>query len=80
METYQKKLKELGEGPGIHFIGPYDWIGIVALYKLLIEEGDILDVTNDVSTEKVAEALAKVNGYLEKIKEMPSEFTPPTGS
>lgn len=74
IETYQKKLKELGEGPGIHIIGPYDWIGIVALYKLFIEEGDILDVTDDVSTDQAAAALSKFNDYIDKIRALPTLF------
>ena len=40
METYQKKLKELGEAGGIHVVGPYEWLSMYSIYKLLIEQGN----------------------------------------
>jgi hypothetical protein len=33
METYQKKLKELGEGSGIRVIGPYEVFGMISIYR-----------------------------------------------
>ena len=39
IETYQKKLKELGEGPGIHVISPYEWISVYSIYKSLLAQG-----------------------------------------
>ena len=74
METYQKKLKELGEGPGIHVVGPWEWVGLLSLYKLFIEEGKILEETNNVSAEKLAQALAKFNQYKDKVNSLPTVF------
>lgn len=67
METYQKKLKELGEGAGIHAIGPYEAWGNIATYKFLIEQAKILDQTTKASNKEQAEALRIVSEYLSKL-------------
>jgi hypothetical protein len=74
IETYQKKVKELAEGTGVHFVGPWEWVGLLSLYKLFIEEGKILEETNNISAEKVAEALAKFNQYKDKVSSLPTVF------
>lgn len=74
METYQKRLKELGEGKGIHVVGPWEWIGLISIYRLLVEEGKVLDTTLDVTDEQIKEALVKVNGYLDKLNRFPTNF------
>ena len=69
METYQKKMKELGEGPGIHFIGPYEVFGLVSIYRMMIEQAKILVSTGDAPTsEQVAQALIEVRRLSELIK------------
>lgn len=40
METYQKKVKELAEGEGVHMVGPYEWLSMYAIYRLLVQEND----------------------------------------
>lgn len=67
METYQKKLKELGEGAGIHAIGPYEAWGNIATYKFLIEQAKILDKSTEASKKEQAEALRTVSEYLVKL-------------
>jgi len=74
METYQKRLKELGEGRGIHVVGPWEWVGMIAIYRLLVEEGKALDTSMDVTNEQMAQALSKVNEYLSKINQFPTNF------
>lgn len=74
METYQKKLKELGEDRGIHVVGPYEWLGLLSIYRLLIEQGKILDETENVDQTKVAESLQAVTQYLNKINGLPRQF------
>ena len=74
IETYQQRIKELAEGSGIHFVGPWEWVGLLSLYKLFIEEGKILEETNNVSAEKLAEALAKFNQYKDKVNSLPTVF------
>ena len=39
METYQKKIKELGESNGIHVVGPWEWLGMSSIVKLYEEKG-----------------------------------------
>jgi hypothetical protein len=55
METYQKKLKELSEGAGIHTVGPYEWLSMYAIYKLLLEQG----VTDFASLKAQVNSLPK---------------------
>jgi hypothetical protein len=74
IETYQQRIKELAEGTGVHFVGPWEWVGLLSLYKLFIEEGKILEETNTVSAEKLAEALAKFNQYKDKVNSLPTVF------
>jgi hypothetical protein len=74
METYQKKLKELGETTGIHVVGPYDYLGLINVYKSLIEQGNIADTQGNVSPSAQAEAEASVTAYLTKIQRIPQGF------
>ena len=74
METYQKKLKELGETTGIHVVGPYDWLGLINVYKSLIEQGNIADTQGNISPSAQAAAEASVSAYLTKIQRIPQGF------
>lgn len=74
IEAHQQKLRELGEGTGIHIISPYEWIGFISLYQLLVDQGSLLDTTKNVNAEKMAEAKAKLATYLDKFKELPTIF------
>jgi hypothetical protein len=47
---------------------------MIAIYRLLVEEGKVLDKTLDVTDEQMAEAMAKVNGYLAKLNQFPTNF------
>ena len=69
IETYQKKMKELGEGPGIHFIGPYEVFGLVSIYRMMIEQARILESTGvEATPEQVTQALVEVRRLSELIK------------
>lgn len=70
IEKYQKALKELGETSGIHIRGPYEALGMVTLYKLLIEQAKILEDTEGASPEEKAAALAKTQEYITKINDI----------
>lgn len=59
IETYQKTLKELGEGAGVHIQGPYEWLSMYAIYKLLTEEG----VTDFASLKAQVDSLPKQEGF-----------------
>ena len=70
IEKYQKALKELGETSGIHIRGPYEALGMVTLYKLLIEQAKILEDTEGASPAEKAAALAKTQEYITKINDI----------
>lgn len=59
IETYQKKIKELSEGEGVHMVGPWEWLSMYAIYKLLVTEG----VTDFASLKAQVDALPKQPGF-----------------
>ena len=75
IETYQKKLKELGEGSGIRVIGPYEVFGMISIYRLLIEQAKILDSAETASASQIQAALSEVTRLSERIKNnIPKDF------
>jgi hypothetical protein len=76
METYQKKLKELGEGEGIHIISPFEIFSFLTTYRILVEEGKVLEWREKQPTDKeVGKALNDIGKYVEKIKQnIPRSF------
>lgn len=74
IETYQKRLKELGETSGIRNRGPFETWGNISTYKFLIEQAKILDETNKASPEQQARALAVIQDYLGLINQQGKEF------
>ncbi len=74
MESHLQKLRELGEGPGIHFVGPYDWFGLISMYKLLIEQGKILENDTTLTPDQINSAKAVANDFINKIKQLPTLF------
>lgn len=66
-------MKTLAEGDGIHTIGPYEYLGLINVYKTLVEQGDILKpATIQKSATKVASE--KISEYLGIIKNLPKQF------
>lgn len=74
IETYQKRLKELGETTGIHVIGPYDWLGLINIYRSLIEEGNITDTQGHVDEAAQQAAKDLIATYVSKIQQFPTGF------
>ena len=74
IETYQKRMKELGEGPGIRMVGPYEWLAFISSYVNYVEKGEILNIEGKVSAEKIAEALAELETYFNKVNSLPTNF------
>lgn len=75
IETYHKRLKELGEGPGIHIIGAYDAFGMISLYRLLIEQAKILDSAETASPAQIQAAIAEATRLVGLIRtNVPTEF------
>lgn len=58
METYQKKMKELGEGAGVHIVGPYEWLSMAAIYRIFIEQG-----VDFASIKQQIDSLPKETGF-----------------
>lgn len=67
-------VKDLAIGHGIHMVGPYDWLGLINVYRSLIEQGNITDTNGNVSEAQQAAALALVESYITKIQNFPTSF------
>ena len=74
IETYQRKLKELGETSGIRSRGPFEAWGNISTYKYLIEQAKILDSADNATPEKQTQALAAVKSYTDAINGRFKEF------
>jgi hypothetical protein len=74
IEIYQKKLKELAEGNGIRIVTPYEWVTLVSIYKLLIEENGLINGIRELTESEKNQAQERISSYLSKIQ----EFFPPT--
>lgn len=74
IETYQKRLKELGETSGIRSRGPFEAWGNISTYKFLIEQAKILESTDNATPDKQSQALASVKSYIEAINGRFKEF------
>lgn len=74
IETYQKKIKELGEGPGIHMVGPYDWLSFISAYIYYVNKGEILKTDENASPADVTRALDELRTYFEKVNTLPTNF------
>jgi hypothetical protein len=69
IESHQKIVKDLANGPGIHMISPYEAFSFVTSYRSLIEEGRILKWRDLDPTDKdVSKALNDLERYIEKIR------------
>jgi hypothetical protein len=74
IESHINEILKLGEGSGFHVIGPYDWLGLINVYRSLVEQGNIMDTDGNVSEEEQAEALAKIADYISKLQAIPPGF------
>lgn len=64
MDNSIEILKNLGSNnEGIHVIGPYDWFSMITVYKLLVEQGKMLDTQDNVSAAEQAQSNALIDGY-----------------
>jgi len=74
LSTNSTIVKNLATGHGIHMVGPYDWLGLINVYRSLIEQGNISDTGGNVSQAQQAAALALVESYITKIQNFPTSF------
>jgi uncharacterized coiled-coil protein SlyX len=44
METYQKKMKELSEGEGLHVIGPFEILGLLGYLPQILDRQIVKDI------------------------------------
>lgn len=69
IENHQQRMRELGEGDGIHVISPFELFSFVTSYRNLIEEGRILKWRDAEPSDKdVAKALNDLGKYIEKVR------------
>ena len=75
LATNSTTIKDLAIGSGIHMVGPYDWLGYASLYHLYVEQGKFnSDTATNLSPADQAIALATLEAYLAKIKNLPTMF------
>jgi hypothetical protein len=67
-------IRTLAEGTGIHMVSPYEWVGLMSIYRAYVEKGSLLDSADEVSAEKIAEARTKLETYFEKLSSLPTSF------
>jgi hypothetical protein len=69
-------IRSLAEGDGIRTLGPYETFSHIAIYKLFVEEGKILEfLEGESSEEQKIEALNKILEFVNKIKNnIPKDF------
>ena len=67
-------ISGLAQGTGIHTIGPYDWVGLISTYQLLVTQANILDTADNASSEQIEQAKTAVINFVNKIKELPTTF------
>ena len=74
LTTNSSTLTTLAQTTGIHVIGPYDWLGLINVYRALVEQGKIMDTQGNVSEAEMAEALSKIAEYVSKLQAIPPGF------
>ena len=74
IEDYQRIIKDLAIGTGVHVVSPYEWLGYSALYRLLVEQGDLLKTDYNVSEADKQKALTALKAYLKLIEDLPRMF------
>lgn len=67
-------IQGLAEGNGIRVVTPYEWVTLISIYKLLIEEDKLVNGTRELTETERAEAQERISSYLAKVQ----EFFPPT--
>ena len=76
METYQKKMKELSEGAGLHVIGPYELLGLLGYVPTIIENKLLKDIQkiDRVEFAKRVQELKSTLSYLQGLIGTPFSF------
>ena len=70
IEQWIHDLRNLGAGEGIHIAAPFDPFTSIPLYRLLIEEGKLLDTSKNVTIPNQLAAAAKVPVLINQLNEL----------
>ena len=74
IEEHQQRMRELGEGTGIHMVSPLEFINFISSYKYLIDGGEILKETTALSEKDLDKTYKRIDDYLRKINNLPKAF------
>jgi hypothetical protein len=74
IEEHQQRMRELGEGTGIHMVSPLEFINFISSYKYLIDGGEILKETTALSEKDLDKTYKRIDDYLRKINDLPKAF------
>jgi len=74
----QLVIRMLACGPGIRNRGPYDWAGFAAIYRQYVQQGEILNTSNQVSEADQQRAWAEYTSLFNAVKTLAAFDDPPT--
>jgi hypothetical protein len=66
-------LKTLAETTGIRSVSPYEYITLISIYKLLIEENKLFDTTRSITSAEKDQIKQKISDYIDSI----DDYFPP---
>jgi len=66
-------IRKLGESTGIRTDSPYEYLTLISIYKLLIEENKLFDTTRSISETEKDQIKQKLAEYVDRI----AEYFPP---
>jgi hypothetical protein len=74
----QLVIRMLACGPGIRNRGPYDWAGFAAIYRQYVQQGEILNTSNQVTEAEQQRAWAEYISLFNAVKTLAAFDDPPT--
>jgi hypothetical protein len=66
-------LRNLGETSGIRTVSPYDYITLISIYKLLIEENKLFDSARSITQTEKDQIKQRISDYIDSV----DEYFPP---
>jgi hypothetical protein len=74
----QLVIRMLACGPGIRNRGPYDWAGFASIYRQYVQQGEILNTSNQVTEAEQQRAWAEYISLFNVVKTLAAFDDPPT--
>jgi hypothetical protein len=69
-------LRNLGETSGIRTVSPYEYVTLISIYKLLIEENKLFDTTRAITQTEKDQIKQRISEYIDGIDDyFPPKFT-----